>query len=137
MSWVTPRAFRGAPGFSTADAHYRIHSTIKRKVRGFVVQDLNGVFDHLSLEVVLPILKRLGAPKCLLHILTSVYANAERLFVSRGFASKSWVPVTRGLVQGDPLSPPPGVDGRPPVVCIRLERTGLGPHAHRRPPFVD
>ena len=74
-------------------------------VEDFVVQDLKGFFDHLHLQDILPILRKLGAPACLEHLLTSVYNGSERLFTSRGFVAPQWVSAIRGLIQGDPLSP--------------------------------
>ena len=96
---------RGGASFSSADAHFRIHCAMGRGVEDFVVQDLKGFFDHLHLQDILPILRKLGAPACLEHLLTSVYNGSERLFTSRGFVAPQWVSATRGLIQGDPLSP--------------------------------
>ena len=104
-SWVTPSAFGAAPGYSTSDAHFRIYSALRRQVRGFVVQDLKGFFDHLQIDTVLPLLARLGAPDGLSQLLTSFHSGAERLFVSQGYTAPQWTSVSRGLVQGDPLSP--------------------------------
>ena len=95
----------GAPRFSSADAHFRVHCAMGRGVEDFVVQDLKGFFDHLHLQDILPILRKLGAPACLEHLLTSVYNGSERLFTPRGFVAPQWVSATRGLIQGDPLSP--------------------------------
>ena len=96
---------RGGASFSSADAHFRIHCAMGRGVEDFVVQDLKGFFDHLHLQDILPILRKLGAPACLEHLLTSVYNGSERLFTSRGFVAPQWVSAIRGLIQGDPLSP--------------------------------
>ena len=105
LSWTTSDAFGGAPNFSTADAHFRIHCAFSRGVRDYVVQDLKGFFDHLHLQDVLPIMERLGAPPSVRHLLSSVYCGSERLYTSRGFTAPQWVTATRGLLQGDPLSP--------------------------------
>ncbi|CAE7784354.1 unnamed protein product, partial [Symbiodinium sp. CCMP2456] len=105
LSWTSSSAFGGAPNFSTADAHFRVHCAFSRGVRNFIVQDLKSFFDCLHLQDVLPILGKLGAPPCLQHLLASVYNGSERLFTSRGFAAPRWASATRGLVQGDPLSP--------------------------------
>ena len=57
LSWTTSSAFGGAPRFSSADAHFRIHCAMGRGVEDFVVQDLKGFFDHLHLQDILPILQ--------------------------------------------------------------------------------
>ena len=105
LSWTTSQAFGGAPHFSTADAHFRIHCAFCRGVRDYIVQDLKGFFDHLHLQDLLPILEKLGAPPSLRHMLSSIYCGSERLYTSRGFTAPKWVTATRGLLQGDPLSP--------------------------------
>ncbi|CAE7273822.1 unnamed protein product [Symbiodinium necroappetens] len=104
-TWVSHAAFGAAPGFSAADAHYRIYGALKRRVKGFVVQDLKGFFDHLHLDSITPLLSRLGAPPSLLMLLQSFYKGGQRLFKAQGYVASAWVPVSRGLVQGDPLSP--------------------------------
>ena len=62
------------PRFSSADAHFRIHCAMGGGVEDFVVQDLKGFFDHLHLQDILPLLRKLGAPACLEHLLTSIMA---------------------------------------------------------------
>ena len=98
LSWTTSQAFGGAPHFSTADAHFRIHCAFARGVRDYIVQDLKGFFDHLHLQDVLPILDKLGAPPSLRHLLSSVYRGSERLYTFRGFTAPKWVTATRGLL---------------------------------------
>ena len=104
-SWIDESTLGAAPGRGTADAHGRLLLARKSGVRHFIKQDLSSFFDTIDLEAMSRLLRRLGAPPQLGLVLRSFYSSQVRLFKSQSFYASEWVTVSRGIVQGCPLSP--------------------------------
>ena len=103
--WLNESTLGAAPGRSTADAHGRLLMARRRGVRHYVKQDLSSFFDSIDLEATQRLLQKLGAPPALGPLIRSFYQSQVRVFKCKTFYSSEWVTVSRGVIQGCPLSP--------------------------------
>ena len=107
-SWITPNIFGGVPNQGLLDAHTILWRAILDDDGGdvaFISQDLSKFFDSISLPHLQVVLAHCGALQQFNALVTSFYNQARRVFSSAGFLGAQWHTVSRGLVQGCPLSP--------------------------------
>lgn len=135
QSWVSPHLFGAVPGRSVSHALIRILHAAESLTPVFVAQDLSKFFDSIRVQQACQVAQFLGAPPQLSNLLLAFYKNGQRLMSCAGTCAPDWFPVSRGLMQGCPLSPtvavmimqlwawhvarPPNID----AVCFIDDRT--------------
>ena len=103
--WITSDTLGAAPGRGTYDAHVRLQRARANGVRQFIKQDLSSFFDTIDVRAATMLLERMGAPPALGILISEFYRAQRRIFKSERYYSSEWIQVSRGVVQGCPLSP--------------------------------
>ena len=106
QSWASPHLMGGLPGRSVAHAHVRIREAISADPERIVVaQDLSKCFDSISIEHACRAMRHFGAPALFIELVRQFYADQERIFSLDGHLGRGFHGVSRGILQGCPLSP--------------------------------
>ena len=105
LSWTEHGSLGSAPSRGIGDAHSRLLWARRAGVQHFIKQDLSKFFDCIDIHAAVMVLQRLGAPTDLCRLISQFYTGQTRLFKFERYFSPRWTQVSRGCIQGCPLSP--------------------------------
>ena len=105
-SWASPHLLGGLPGRSVQHAHMRLHEALVADPdRLIVAEDLSKCFDTIDIGLACRALVHHGAPVRLVRLLKGFYSSQQRIFSVAGHLGTRWHSVSRGILQGCPVSP--------------------------------
>ena len=103
--WLGHRMLGGVQNRSTRDAFLRIVEACESEDVVFIGQDIAKFFDSVHGKHLQQALAFLRAPEPFRQFVQGVLAEQWRVFSVGGRVGQRWHRVSRGLAQGDPLSP--------------------------------
>ncbi|CAE7943638.1 ppdK, partial [Symbiodinium necroappetens] len=103
--WLGHRMLGGVHKRSTRDVFLRIVEACEDPEMVFVGQDVSKYFDSIHGAHLCQVLTFLRAPEQFVSFVHGVLEEQWRIFTVGGRVGNRWHRATRGLAQGDPLSP--------------------------------
>ncbi|CAE7345760.1 unnamed protein product [Symbiodinium sp. KB8] len=103
--WLGHRMLGGVHRRSTRDVFLRIIEASDDPAVVFVGQDVSKFFDSIHAQHLLQVLRFLRAPQLFVDFVQGVLSEQWRVFSTGSWVGATWHRATRGLAQGDPMSP--------------------------------
>jgi len=103
--WLGHRMLGGVHRRSTRDVFLRLVEASEDPSVVFIGQDISKFFDSIHAVHLLQVLRFLRAPQQFTDFVQGVLSKQRRLFSMGSRVGARWHSATRGLAQGDPLSP--------------------------------
>lgn len=103
--WLGHRMLGGVHRRSTRDVFLRLVEASEDPSVVFIGQDISKFFDSIHAVHLLQVLRFLRAPQQFTDFVQGVLSEQRRLFSMGSRVGARWHSATRGLAQGDPLSP--------------------------------
>ena len=103
LTWLDHHTLGGVFGSGVLDAHLMLHADSEDAT--YIAQDLHRFFDTVDWQLMEANLCWLRAPPQLGRLLRNFYTQGSRVFAHAGMLSAHFQQVSRGLLQGCPLSP--------------------------------